>query len=102
MHPESAPREELAFLRHGDVRVAPAPLGQYREEEEEGESPPTPSSGLLPKNEVETKLLGENAECLSLPPMVLSGSTNEAPRWMCGKGRALKFLAMSIIIMCGS
>ena len=54
-----------------------------------------PSSRLLSKEEVGTKGLGETAECLPSSPMVLSNSTREAPRWMSGKGLALKFLAMS-------
>jgi hypothetical protein len=58
-----------------------------------------PSSGLLPKEEVGTKGLGEKAEVLPSSPMVLSNSTKDAPRWMSGKGLALKFLAMSVLYL---
>lgn len=56
-------------------------------------------SMLLSELDIDTKGLVGNAEFSPLL-VVLSGSTNEAPRWMGGKGRALKFLAMSMLFVC--
>lgn len=57
-------------------------------------------SMLLSELDIDTKGLVGNAEFSPPLLVVLSGSTNEAPRWMGGKGRALKFLAMSMLFVC--
>ena len=88
--------EESALLRHDDEGEERAPVmvllvELWREQEEEKAAP------VLPKKEDEQLGVGEKADPLPSSPLLLSGSI-EAPRWMGGRGRALKFLAMSVCL----